>query len=275
MKFGLYGVGLGAMATSNSSRIAILAEELGYDSLWTGEHMALPSPKTSPSHRDPTHPFLDPLLALAYLSGRTTRILFGTGVLLLPQRHPVQLAKELASLDILSNGRLLVGFGVGYLESEMSAVGIDPRTRVGRAEEYLQAIRTLWCDESPSFQGEFVSFDGIDAYPRPMTVGGPPVILGGNSDAAIRRAARLGDGWYGYMVSVDRAKEAVKLIRSVAIRSGRDGDIEITVTPNRPLTAELILRYDEAGVHRLVAVAEGPTLDAVEAVVRKNAPYNL
>src|SRR5207244_541707 len=111
-------------------------------------------------------------------------IKLGLGILLLPQRHPVQLAKELATLDILSNGRVLVGVGVGYLEAEYRAVGVDFHSRGARADEYLDALHTLWNDHSPQYKGRFVEIEGIDAHPRPISPGGPPILVGGQSTTA-------------------------------------------------------------------------------------------
>ena len=198
MKLGLYGACLGAMASAESVHAAQLAERLGYESLWTGEHMALPDPQSPPSHRDPKHPFFDPIVGMTYLAAHTSSIRLGLGILILAQRHPVQLAKELTTLDILSNGRLIVGVGVGYLEAEYRAVGVDFRTRAARCNEHLEALRTMWIDEPPRYEGRFVTIDGIDAYPRPLTPGGPPVTVGGNSEAGVIRALRYGSGWFGF-----------------------------------------------------------------------------
>jgi probable F420-dependent oxidoreductase len=273
MRFGLYGVGLGAMAAPGATRIARLAEELGYESLWTGEHMALPRPQVPPSHRAPDHPFLDPIVALTYLAASTTTIRLATGVLLLPQRHPVQLAKELASLDVLSGGRLIAGVGVGYVQSELRALGVDPRTRGARADEHLAAMLALWRNDAPCFRGTFVSFDGIDAYPRPLERAGPPIIVGGNSPAGLRRTVAFGDGWYGYRVDAAATAKAVLELRELAKDAGRDPtDIEVTVTPVGPLDDDQVGAYLEAGVDRLVVIAEGADLDEVAAVVVANRP---
>ena len=120
------------------------------------------------------HPFYDPIVGMTYLAAHTTSIKLGLGILILPQRHPVQLAKELATLDILSDGRLLVGIGVGYLEAEYRAVGVDFTTRVARHNEYAKALRVLWTADPPVFEGTYVTLHGVDAYPRPQTEGGPP-----------------------------------------------------------------------------------------------------
>lgn len=273
MKFGLYGVGLGAMAAPGSGDVARLAEDLGYDSLWTGEHMVLPDPQVPPSHRAPDHPFLDPIVALTHLAAATTSIRLATGVLLLPQRHPVQLAKELASLDVLSDGRVIAGVGVGYVEPELSALGVDPGRRGAIADEHLAALLTLWREPNPKFHGDFVGFEGIDAHPRPVQPGGPPVVAGGNSTAGRRRAIRFGDGWYGYRLDVAAATAAVSELHELAHEAGRDPhSIEVTVTPADALDDATVTAYAAAGVDRLVVIAEGDDLDAVRAVVESNQP---
>ena len=125
-------------------RFGALAEESGYESVWAPEHVVLPSPRQAPSPLDPDYPILDPLIALALVAGVTRRVRLGTGVLILPQHNPVRLAKEAASLDVLSEGRVVLGVGVGYLEPEMEAMGVSPRGRGARADEFLDALHTLW-----------------------------------------------------------------------------------------------------------------------------------
>src|ERR687891_2822135 len=161
-----------------AARIAILAERLGYDSLWAGEHVVVPSPRVEPSPMEPDEPILDPLVALAHVAAHTKRIKLGTGVIILPQRNPLVLAKQVASLDVLSGGRLILGIGVAYLEPEMRAIGVPMEGRGARADEYLAAMRSLWEEETPSFHGKHVDFEGVDAHPRPVQR--PlPVVVGG------------------------------------------------------------------------------------------------
>ena len=137
-------------------RVGPLAEELGYDSVWTGEHVVVPDPRVPPSPMEPLDPILDPVVALAFLAARTSRIRLATGIIVLPQRNPLVLAKQLASLDAVSGGRLVFGMGVGYLEPEMTAIGVAMERRGARAVEYLAAMRALWEQDQPAFDGEFV-----------------------------------------------------------------------------------------------------------------------
>ena len=231
VKFGLYGMALGAMTSREAVRVAKLAEDLGYESLWSGEHMALPDPQVPPSHRVPKHRFFDPVVAMAYLAANTTTIKLGLGILILPQRHPVQLAKEITSLDVLTDGRLILGVGVGYLEAEFAAVGVEFSSRGARMNDYLEALRVLWHDDPPRHHGRFVTIDGVDAYPRPQTQGGPPLFVGGNSPAALRRAVKYGSGWIGGLGhDPESAGEAVRQLHLIANEQGRDlSGFEITV----------------------------------------------
>jgi alkanesulfonate monooxygenase SsuD/methylene tetrahydromethanopterin reductase-like flavin-dependent oxidoreductase (luciferase family) len=161
---GLFAVNSHACADPEAAaRVAGLAERLGYDSLWAGEHVVVPSPRVDPSPMEPDEPILDPLVALAHLAARTERIRLGTGVILLPQRNPVVLAKQVASLDVLSGGRLILGIGVAYLEPEMRAVGVPMEGRGARADDYLAAMRALWEQEAPAYEGRHVRFEGVDA----------------------------------------------------------------------------------------------------------------
>ena len=273
---GLFGINSHVCADAEAAaRIAALAEQLGYDSLWAGEHVVVPSPRVEPSPMDPDEPILDPLVALAHLAGRTQRIRLGTGVIILPQRNPLVLAKQVASLDVLAGGRLLLGLGVGYLEPEMTAVGAPMAGRGARSDEYLAAMRSLWQDEAPAYHGRHVDFDGVDAHPRPLQR--PiPVVIGGHSAAAHRRAAREADGWYGFMLGLRAMAAQRDSVREAVERAGRERPLHISVTPARPLDADVVRSYAELGVDRLI-VAPPPRLPLDELVgfVESNAPSRL
>ena len=145
MKFGLYGINVGPCADPEvSARVARAAEEAGFDSLWTAEHVVLPDPQVPPSPVGPRENLLDPLASLAFLAGQTARVKLATGIVILPQRNPVVLAKELASVDVVSGGRLTFGLGAGYLKPEFEALGAPYADRGARADEYIYVIRTLW-----------------------------------------------------------------------------------------------------------------------------------
>jgi probable F420-dependent oxidoreductase len=266
---GLFAVNSHALCEPQAAaRIARLAEELGYDSLWAGEHVVVPSPRVEPSPMEPDEPILDPLVALAHLAGHTERILLGTGLIVLPQRNPLVLAKQAASLDVLSGGRLILGIGVGYLEPELTAIGVPMRARGARADEYLAAMRSLWDDDAPAHHGEYVDFESVDAHPRPVQR--PlPIVVGGHTEAAFRRAARYADGWYGFLVGL----RAMAQYRESLQRAQRDRPLHVSVSPSRRLDAETVGAYAELGVDRLIVIPPpGLSVDEVAAFVESNAP---
>ena len=193
MKFGLFGINTGVCSEPEAAvRVARAAEAAGFESVWTAEHVVLPDPQAPPSPAPPDAPFLDPAVALAFVAGQTTTIRLGTGIIILPQRNPVVLAKELTSVDRLSKGRLIFGLGAGYLKPEFQALGAPFADRGRRTDEYIEAILALWTQEKPEYKGEYVAFGGIQAQPRPVQKPHPPVVVGGMSPsgAAPRRALR-------------------------------------------------------------------------------------
>ena len=264
MKLGLFGIGSGICAhPAVAKRIAQRAEALGFDSLWTGEHVVLPDPRQAPSPAPPDFAMLHPSTALAYLAGVTERVKLGTGITLIAQRNPVVLAKEMASLDVVSEGRLLLGIGAGYLHQEFAALGVPFQERGARTDEYVAAMRALWNEERPSFHGRFVQFDAIQAMPRPVQDGGPPIVVGGASDAALRRSVDYAQGWYGFALNVEQTAGVLERLR----RLGGDG-LEISVTPSVRLNAETLAQYAELGVHRLIALLPQDEARALEAMAQ-------
>lgn len=259
LRYGLFSVNSYACSRpETAARIARLAESAGFESLWAGEHVVLPDPRVSPSPMEPEEPILDPLVALATLAGVTTTIRLGTGVVIVPQRNPAVLAKQVASLDVISGGRLILGLGVGYLEPELTAIGVPYGERGARTDEYLAAMRSLWYAERPAFDGRFVRFSGVQARPRP----GPlPIVVGGHSPAAFRRAVEQAHGWYGFWLDPDRAADCLQGLREAAERYPRPaelGELEISLTPVAgrqaagPIDEGTAVRFLELGVHRLV-----------------------
>jgi probable F420-dependent oxidoreductase len=273
---GLFAINYHACAEPQAAaEVAKLAERLGYDSLWTGEHVVLPSPRVEPSPMEPEEAILDPLVALAYVAAHTERILLGTGVILLPQRNPLVLAKQVASLDVLSGGRLILGIGVAYLEPEMTAIGVPMEGRGTRSDEYLAAMRSLWEDEAPAFHGKYVDFEGVDAHPRPVQR--PlPVVVGGRSERAFLRAARHADGWYGFLIGLRAMAEYREGLRAAIERTGRTEPLHISVSPSRRMDAETVRAYAELGVQRLI-LAPPPDLPLEDliAFVEANAPERI
>jgi probable F420-dependent oxidoreductase len=256
MKFGLFGINIGACADpETATAVARAAEDAGFDSVWTGEHVVLPDPQVPPSPSAPDNPMLDPAVALSFIAARTERIRLGTGIIILPQRNPVVLAKELASLDVLSGGRLIFGLGVGYLQPEFDALGVPFAERGPRATEYVEAIRALWTQPNPEYKGQFVQFGGIQAQPRPVQKPHPPIIMGANSPPAFRRTVRLGNGWFGFALDVEAAERSIAALREAersCDRAAELGPLEISVTPPGRIDADSVRRYADLGVDRLI-----------------------
>jgi probable F420-dependent oxidoreductase len=192
--------------------VAEAAEGLGFDSVWAAHHVTLPYERSSKypyGHSgtevamSPGMQWLDPLVTLSMVGAVTDRVRLGTSVLVLPYRNPVNLAAEAAALDVLSEGRFVLGVGSGWMREEFRALGIDPAERGARTDEHIEVLRTLWTQDPARFEGRFTSFEGIVLATTPRTEGGPPIWVGGNTDVALRRAARHGDGWHGFEVYPD------------------------------------------------------------------------
>jgi probable F420-dependent oxidoreductase len=250
VKLALYGLHRGACAEPETlARLALLAEDVGFEGLWVGDHIALPAE----SDQEPVR--LEAAVVLSYLAAVTTRIGLGFGVIVLPQRQPVLLAKQLSSIDFLSGGRVSVGVGAGWLEPELSAMGVSLDSRAARMDEYLTAMRALWAGPTPSFEGSYVSFSGVTQRPLPVQRPHPPIVVGGHVPAAFRRAVRHGNGWYGWELDVAQTAKALADLRAAADRHGRPdelGDLEITITPPSIPDADTARQYADLGVSRLV-----------------------
>jgi probable F420-dependent oxidoreductase len=258
VKYGLFSVNSYACSEpATAVRIARLAEREGFESLWAGEHIVLPDPRVPPSPMDPAEPILDPLIALSFLGAVTTTVKLGTGIVILPQRNPVVLAKQVASVDALTGGRLILGVGAGYLEPEMSAVGVRMAERGARTDEFLAAMRSLWYDDQPSYAGQFVRFSGVQASPRPGPV---PIVVGGRTPAAFKRAVEQGHGWYGFWLTVDGTRECLdglERARGSYERPAELGELEISVTPHGTPGREAAAAYAALGVSRLILMPRG------------------
>jgi probable F420-dependent oxidoreductase len=265
MKVGLFGINFGVAGSVNAMiAIAKAAEACGIESVWTGEHVVLPDPRVAPSPSDPQTPFLDPAVALSHIAAHTMTLGLGTGVIILPQRNPVVLAKELASVDVVSRGRLIFGLGAGYLEPEFRALGAPFEDRGAVTDEAIEAIKALWTMDRPAYKGRFFSFEGIDSQPRPIQKPHPPIVVGGMSRNGARRAARYGNGWYGFLTDIEATARSLQWIQDYIVNGERAagmGEIEISVTPPKRLTREVVDRYAEIGVHRLIPAFTATTLD--------------
>ncbi len=270
MRLGLHALGVGAGARVEVlEAVASAAERVGFATLWAGEHVVMVDRSGSrypyssdgkiavPAIAD----WLDPFVALCFAAAATRQIRVATGVLLLPEHNPVIVAKQAASLDSLSGGRLVLGVGVGWSAEEFAALGIPFARRGQRTSEYVEAMRVLWREDVASFAGEFVVFDGVRVNPKPTHRRRVPVVFGGNSDAALRRVARVGDGWYGFNLSgVDAVRERVTRLRELCGDAGRDSAaLEISVALEDPQPEDLDA-LAALGVDELVLV-DGPPDD--------------
>lgn len=266
MKFGLHSVNLhGCSYPDAAARFGRAAEAAGFESLWVADHVVLPDPPVPGRPMAPDMRLLEPIVALTFLAAHTTRILLGTGVIILPQRQAVVLAKQLASLDVLSNGRVVFGLGVGWCEPEMRSVGVNFAQRGRIADDYLAAMRAVWTQPKPAYRGPHVSFEGVQAMPRPVQTP-VPIVVGGRTPPAYRRAVTQGHGWYGFGLSVEDTRTCVAALRDAEKKTGRPADLgrlEISVTPpgyDVP-DRKTVDAYAAAGVDRLI-VRPRPEMDA-------------
>jgi probable F420-dependent oxidoreductase len=216
---------------------------------------------------------LDTATCLAFLAGRTREIRLATGIVILPQRNPLVLAKELASVDVVSGGRLVFGLGAGYLRAEFDALGAPFEDRGARTSEAIEVIRALWTQASPRFDGRFWSFSGIQAMPRPVQHPHPPILVGGHSPPAYRRAVAQGDGWYGFALDLDATRAAFAGLEAAAQRVERrpPARLERSVTPSLRLDRDTLRRYEDLGVDRLVPLGRGRNADELVAFVEETA----
>jgi probable F420-dependent oxidoreductase len=275
VRLGLFGLNMGAAPTAATiTEVARAAEDAGFDSLWMGEHVVLPDPRVPPSPMEPGDAALDPVVALTWAAAHTTHVRLATGIIILPQRNPVVLAKELASLDVLSGGRLVFGVGVGYLEPEFRACGANFAERGAVTDEYLDAIASLWYSSPPGYDGQFVSFSGVDAHPRPLQQP-VPLVIGGHSRAAFRRAVGRAQGWFGFALDRERTAACLSAIASAGgdvERPAALGELEVTVAPRGPLTRERADAFAELGVHRLAVLpAPGSGRDELLSTIEQAA----
>jgi probable F420-dependent oxidoreductase len=259
MKFGIMFANVGPyVQPEGASAIGTLAEEHGFDSVWTVEHVVVPAGYESEYPYSPTgrmpgreeSPIPDPLIWLTWVGAATTTLRLATGILILPQRNPVILAKELATLDVLTRGRVDLGVGVGWLQEEFDAIGVPFEERAARTDEYIEALRVLWRDDEPTLEGRYTSFDRAKSYPKPVQ--SPiPIHVGGHTRAAARRAGRLGDGFFPGRSSEEDLRPLLDEMRSAAVDAGRDAGA-IEVTAGGAFDLEGVKRFADAGVDRVV-----------------------
>ncbi|HZR54470.1 MAG TPA: TIGR03619 family F420-dependent LLM class oxidoreductase [Streptosporangiaceae bacterium] len=267
MKFGLtYNTGLMGTDPDHITAVAQHAERSGFESFYFSEHIVLyPGAKSGAIEFPPSLAVSDPLECLSFVAASTSRLLLGTGVLLLPYHDPVVLAKRLATIDLLSKGRLrLLTVGLGVLPGEAAAVGVDFRTRGRRADEAIDVLRLLWAggEDGVSFDGEFFSLERACVFPKPFNGTSLPVHVGGSSDAAARRAGQRGDGYFpgGRLTSAERSAQ-IQIMRAAAVGAGRNPEtLEYTRWGSIGMTAEDVEAHVSNGVTRLVFGPASPNL---------------
>ncbi|HXW84507.1 MAG TPA: LLM class F420-dependent oxidoreductase [Candidatus Binataceae bacterium] len=273
MKFGLFGINNGPCANpKTAAAVARAAESAGFESLWTGEHIIVPDPQAPPSPVAPDYPMLESVIALSYVAAVTTRVRLGTGIIILPQRNPVVLAKEIASADVLSGGRFIFGIGIGYLKPEFDAIGAPFDHKGGRSEEYLRAMIAIWSMEKPAFDGKWIKFSGVNTAPRPVQQPHPEIVFGGHTPEAFSRAARLAKGWYGFAQDVEGTRKCIAGLKEACAKEHRRfEDLEISITPRGNVDVAAAKQYAEAGVHRLILQMRGRDEAGVLQAVTQNA----
>jgi len=277
MKFGTF---LYQTSPNSIGAVARKAEECGFESLWIPEHIILPVTYKSPypyssSGRmgaPPESPLHDPMLALAYVAGITSKIRLATGVFVLPIRNAFTTAKAVASLDVLSGGRFIFGIGIGWLEEEFTAVGMNFKDRAMRTREYLALMKELWTSDSPNYHGKSVAVEGFKFMPKPAQKPHPPIVFGGNTEPSLKRAAKLGDGWYGIAESTDQIGATIKRLRELEREVGRTVPLELTVSRLREqLKPEQIEQFAEMGVSRIIVGPGASTREHIASMEKFGA----
>ncbi|MCE2485697.1 MAG: LLM class F420-dependent oxidoreductase [Desulfurellaceae bacterium] len=282
MKFGIVPINLGEFIDP----LVVIpfvqkAERLGYESVWTAEHVIIPKRYDSvypynPSGKVPFQPdaaIIDPLVALTFIAAATTRLRLGTGVNILPQTNPLYLAKWASSIDHLSQGRLMLGLGIGWLQEEFTAIGVPFARRGKRSDEYLAALKAVWSGQEVDFQGEFVRWQGFQMRPAPAQAGGVPLVIGGVSAPAIRRTVRYGNGWYVIGKDLDEYRTHMRALDDECRRQGRNrAELEITAYWDYYRQgADSLSAYQELGVDRLLINVRALRHDSADAALERFA----
>jgi probable F420-dependent oxidoreductase len=260
MRIGFFAIGIGNLAKPELiTAVATNAERLNFATVWAPEHVVFLERFSSqyPYSRGHTLPItteiplLNPFIALTYAAASTKRIRLATGICLVPEYNPLLLAKICATLDYLSGGRLALGIGIGWLREEFDALGIPWERRSRRTREYIEAMRCVW-GSGRSYSAEFVNFDGAVSYPKPINGASLPVLVGGQTEAALKRAASYGNGWCGFNLTAEETEQAIKRVRALLDGNGRGKDhFEFCVSPTADATPDDLGRYRDAGVDEL------------------------
>jgi len=276
MKFGLhYSLGVGVHPTGNDYiRVAQHAETLGYHSIWLGDHIVIPEQIAAPYPytKDGSVgfarncPWPDPFVLLAAIGVATKTILLGTSVVIVPYRNPLHVAKAVATVDLVSNGRYQFGVGIGWLKEEFDALGEQFSERAARTREYLQVMKALWSGETATFQGKYFSFPTLHSNPLPVQKPHPPIIFGGESTPALKRIADLGDGWQPGPIPVEVFRERLNKLRTLMSERGRNmAELSISMigsVHDLQQDREKITALEELGVKEILLFMGGPSVEA-------------
>lgn len=261
MKIGLIPVNVGVKSVEQMVGLAQYAESLGVESVWTFEHAMVPVDYTSryPYSQDgkmgarPDANFIDPLIALAAVAASTKTIRLGTGVNIVAQANPLQLAKQAASLDFVSNGRFMLGAGIGWLREEFDAMGVPFEHRGARFDDYIVAMRKVWAGDVVEHQSDFINWSGFQSYPLPVQKPGVPIIMGGSKGKIYDRIARLGDGWFAPTDSAETLAPMLEPLKAKCAEVGRNYDsIEISSMWNNKGGLDAIKAFADIGVSRVI-----------------------
>lgn len=273
MKFGVQTLFGGPVASRPEFIVATgqALEERGFSNLWAAEHVVNFQHYASayPYSDDGVPPFaadtgiIEPFTALSFLAAHTSKIKLGTGISILPQRNPVYFAKQAADVDVLSNGRLVVGIGTGWSAEEFGALNVPFEHRGSRTHDYLNVLRSLWCDEVSSFDGEYYQLPPCVQNPKPVQRPHPPLFFGGESNPALRRVAEFGQGWMGYRLTPETLPERLEKLTAMLSHYGRTlDDIEIAISPyDAHCDLDTIKRFAELGVAQIIVVGFADSMD--------------
>ncbi len=273
MKFGIQTLFGGPVASRPDYIIGTgkALEERGFTHLWAAEHVVNFQNYDSdyPYSDDGVAPFsaetgiIEPFTVLSFLAAHTSTIKLGSGITILPQRNPVYLAKQAADVDVLSNGRAILGVGVGWSAEEYEALGVPFEHRGKRAHDYLNVIKSLWCDEVSSFEGEFYTLPPCVQGPKPIQKPHPPIFFGGESNPALRRVAEFGQGWMGYRLTPETLPERLEKLSQMLGDYGRTlADVEIAISPyDSNCDLDTIKRFADLGVEQIILVGFAESLD--------------
>lgn len=269
------GVALGMLNPRVFETVTAEADQHGYSTAWLPEHLVFPTDMEGSPHPGedappvpPSTPVFDVFAMLSYLAGRTERIRLGTNVYLLGLRHPFVAARAILTLDAVSGGRADIGIGAGWLRSEWEAAGLDPATRGRRLDEALEVCRRLWTEETIEHTGEFYQFKQVMFEPKPVQTPHPPIFVGGESDAALRRAARVGDGWIGMWHTPETVSVQIEKLDALRREHATDGRAFQIIAGATVTSRDEISRFEDIGVTDLIVRPFQGSRDAIDGVRR-------